>query len=152
MSEEFLVNGLNLPSLLIDLLQRGKWVHPGHKVLMEIIPFLHDRVIFLKSIEAMRFETRGMLPDDEIWGPPFHQLRGSKQTNPVELPWLDIDRAIFIAVNLEIGADVAIALDYRTDFNDPRVVASEWPSTEHLWREVTPTFSQFVEQIGLNRT
>jgi hypothetical protein len=43
-----------------------------------------------------------------------------------------------------------VALSYRTDANDPRVVASVWESGQRcLWHEVALTFSGFVQLIGL---
>lgn len=56
-----------------------------------------------------------------------------------------------IAMNREHGADLGIALDYRTDFNDPRVVASDWWTEEHQcnWRLVEERFSIFVEKLQL---
>lgn len=55
----------------------------------------------------------------------FHLRPGSTQPEPVELPWLDVEQAVFIAVNREPGADLGIALDDRTSRDDPRVVASD---------------------------
>ncbi len=49
------------------------------------------------------------------------------EVNGLPLP----PRLVFlIAVNRESGADVAIALDYRTSMTDPRVVASDWQGQE----------------------
>lgn len=156
MDDEFVVNGLPLPPLLVALLKQDKWQHPGNDVLRKVIPFLYHPVIFLK-VETMRFESSGVLADDVFSSELFHEARGSKSDIPVELPWLDVEKAIMIAVNLEFGADVGIALDYRTSMDDPRVVASEWLrseplAVEHIWREVTPTLSEFVERIGTKLT
>lgn len=149
MDDEFVVNGLALPALLVVLLQGRRWQHPGDEKLGEVIPFLHDRVIFLQTVKSIRMESSGHLADSPRSSQLFHLVRGSKSTVPVELPWLDADRALFIAVNEEIGDDVVIALDYSTSIEDPRVVASEWLQNEHIWREVTSTFSEFVERLGL---
>ncbi len=149
MSEEFVVNGLPLPSLLIGLMQSGKWKHPGDEVMLKVIPFLLDRVVFLESVRGMQSESSGKLADIDRESRLFHMVRGSKQTTPVKLPWLDVDKAVVIAVCWEIGADVAIALDYRTNREDPRVVASDWLPKEHIWREVSPTFSEFIERLGI---
>jgi hypothetical protein len=151
MNDEFVVNGLPLPPLLVELMKHGKWQHPSDKVLREIIPFLLDPVDFLK-VEYMCLESSGFLADDEFSSKWNHEVRGSQSTEPVELPWLDVDKAVTIAVNREIGADVGIALDYRTNMEDPRVVASEWRGGGHYWREVTPTFSEFVARIGIKLT
>lgn len=49
------------------------------------------------------------------------------------------------------GDDVAMALDYRTDPADPRVVASDfWTDPKRCsWQAVTPSFSQLVEVLRL---
>jgi hypothetical protein len=67
------------------------------------------------------------------------------------LPWLDADLALFIAVNREIGADLGIALDYRTSSDDPRVVASDRRTGDHTchWKEAFPTFSASVAALRL---
>ena len=70
-----------------------------------------------------------------------------------ELPWLDIDRAFFIAVAHHAGDDTTIALDYRTSSSDLRVVASDaWTgSAPYAWRTVAETFSEFVAELRLDR-
>jgi hypothetical protein len=90
--------------------------------------------------------------DKENWSEFNHVVYGSKSKTPVELPWLDVEKALYIAVNREIGGDVGIALDYRTSMENPRVVGSDWRDTKHFWREVTPTFSEFVKRIGITLT
>jgi hypothetical protein len=44
-----------------------------------------------------------------------------------------------------------MALDYRTDADDPRVVASDfWTDPKQCsWRAVAPAFSQLVEILRL---
>jgi hypothetical protein len=67
-----------------------------------------------------------------------------------ELPWRDVDLSFFVAVNRFPGDDVGIALDYRTGVGNPRVIANDWGSgRECIWREVAPTFSSFVQALGL---
>jgi hypothetical protein len=144
------VNGLPLPEALVALIRSGGWVHPGEDRLREVIPFLVDPVVFLPSPEAMAFESPGRLAEDARWSETLHMLRGDRVAEPVELPWLDVDRSVFIAVNKWPGDDVGIALDYRTGLADPRVVANEWGSGSGcFWREVAPTFSGFAKRIGL---
>jgi hypothetical protein len=144
------VNGLPLPRLLVALLRHGTWLHPGEDRLREVIPFLVDPVVFLHSPEAMAFESRGRLADDPRSSAIFHEIRGDRASVPIELPWLDANRCIFVAVNKVPGDDVGIALDYRTGLADPQVVASDWVSGSGcLWREVASTFSSFVERLGL---
>ncbi len=145
------VNGLPLPALLIDLMAQGDWKHPGDDLLRQVVPFLRDPVDFATSMETMRRESSGSLADDPRLSQVFHEVRGSRCGSPVDLPWLDVERAVLIAVNRLIGDDVAIALDYRTSMSDPRVVASDWWSSEGscLWVVASETFSRFVEMLEL---
>ena len=146
------VNGWPLPKLLVAMIQDGTWVHPAEDRLHELIPFLVDPVVFLVTCEAMVHESSGRLADNRRDSRIFHIVSGRKVKAPVELPWLDADRSVFIAVNRWPGDDVGIALDYRTDAGDPRVVASDWGSGQGcIWREVVPTFSSFVRLLGLVR-
>src|SRR5262245_12689638 len=103
------VNDLPLPEALVALIQNGWWVHPGEDRLRQVIPFLVDPVVFLRSPEAMARESKGLLADDPRWGATFHILRGDRRTEPIELPWLDADRSIVIAVCKWPGDDVGIA-------------------------------------------
>jgi hypothetical protein len=149
MDDEFQVNGLPLPVLLISLLQEGKWRHPGDAVMRKVVPFIDVPLSFL-SVPHMRTEGElGRFVVKPGWAKLMHVMRGTLFTSVPELPWLDADKAFGIIINHEIGDDVAIALDYRTDMNDPRVVASEWRDRAHFWREVTPTFTEFIRDLGL---
>jgi hypothetical protein len=152
--DDYIVNGLPLPPLLIELIQSNQWQHPGDEILKVLVPCIHEPVDFL-SIERMRREAPGVmadfLPNNFPW---IHETRGSKQGKPVVLPWLDVEKAVFIAVNKYPGDDVAIALDYRKNIFDPQVIASNWHTSGAgcLWQEITPTFSQFIEQIKLAKS
>jgi hypothetical protein len=164
MDDRSMVNGFPLPPLLVSMMATGHWRHPGDEVLRAIIPFLHEPVDFL-TIDSMRWESRGSLADNPHDAAIFHEARGTRSAAPVELPWLDVDKAIFIAINRFPGDDLGIALDYRTRPDDPRVVASEWLQVTRpwckwlpwlqvtravcIWREVTGTFTEFVRKLGL---
>jgi hypothetical protein len=116
-------------------------------------PFLVDPVDFLQTIATMAFESPRPLDQDAHISEVFHTARGSESAQAATLPWLDAEKTVFIAVNRHIGDDVAIALDYRTDADDPRVVASEWQSGAGgcLWRPVTATFTQFARALKLDQ-
>jgi hypothetical protein len=149
--DDISVNGLTLPKLLLDLMEQGKWKHPGDPVIQTVIPFLKDPVVFLSSSQHIAFESQGFLADDPQ-NAFFREYRGAPGIDK-PLPWLDVDRALFVAVNRNIGDDVGIALDYRSDVDDPRVVASDW-SFNGLhgvcnWREVSSTFTNFVRLLKL---
>ncbi|WP_433284615.1 hypothetical protein [Micromonospora sp. CA-244673] len=110
--------------------------------------------MFLDNLDHMRFESDSLdlLADDAPSSQMFRVGRGSQVDRHVALPWLDAERAVFIAVNRNPGDDVALALDYRTDLTDPSVVASDfWTNPSQCsWRLVAPTFTQLVAVLGLD--
>lgn len=139
-------NQLPLPPILSDLMTSGRWRQPTDEVIYAAVPFLREPVDFLLSEARMRFESQGQC----VGLPHFREYRSS-ESEARSLPWLDDDFALFIAVNREIGADIGIALDYRTSSVDPRVVVSDWWSGDSTcyWREVASTFSEFVSRLRL---
>lgn len=149
------VRGLALPTPLVELLASGRWRHPGDETLREIMPWFKDPLDFLTDVHQIRHESGSLdrLTDDEETARIFRQARGSAGADPVELPYLDVDLAVLIAVNRIPGDDVAVALDYRTDPSDPRVVASDFWTDPHQcsWRTIAPTFSAFIAALNLTR-
>jgi hypothetical protein len=145
--------------LLVSLLDSGQWRHPGTDVLSAVVPWFEDPLVFLRSPGHMRQASHFLYEDgsadDRRDSELFHVVRGSV-AGPSDLPWLDVEQAFNIAVNKMPGDDVAIALDYRTDPSDPRVVGSDaWTGQrqtgrfQYVWRQVTPTFSAFAGALGL---
>jgi hypothetical protein len=51
------VHGLALPQLLVDLLDSGRWRHPGDDVLSAAVPWFEDPLDFLRSPSEMRRES-----------------------------------------------------------------------------------------------
>ena len=137
-----------MPPLLCDLIAAGRWRQPSDKVISATVPFLREPVDFLLAEAAMRFESQGQCVDLPTARPFFHEYRGS-ESEARALPWLDADLALFVAVNRVAGADLGIALDYRTSFTDPRVVASDWWTGDETchWREAFSTFSSFIDAL-----
>jgi hypothetical protein len=151
--EQAKVRGLVLPERLITLMREGRWRHPGDAELARLIPWFEDPLDFLTSTEEMARESRSMdmFADDPRSSELFREVRGSTRSAPVELPWQDVELAVLIAVNRRPGDDVALALDYRTDPADPRVIGSDfWTNPRQCaWREVAPAFSSFVDALDL---
>ncbi|WP_149752470.1 hypothetical protein [Rubripirellula obstinata] len=104
---------------------------------------------FLPSLEEMAFESATSIADDPKYSKLFREYRSSITTDTRDLPWLNMDRAFFVATNKVPGDDLAIALDYRTSATNPRVVASEWTDDGVLWCPVAATFTEFVDLIDL---
>jgi hypothetical protein len=146
------VRGLVLPDLLGELLASGRWQHPGGDILREVMPWFQDPLDFLSSVDQIRWESQSLdlFADSSRSSELFREARGSV-TGCLDLPWLDVELAVLVAVNQRPGDDVAIALDYRTDPSDPRVVGSDfWTDPERCtWRMIAPTFTGFVTALGL---
>ncbi|MFJ2218401.1 hypothetical protein ACIQVO_40135 [Streptomyces sp. NPDC101062] len=146
------VRGLPLPAPLASLIERGLWQHPGDEVLAKVIPWFEDPLLFVSNPEQMAFASQSMdMFADDPHSTYFRQARGSSGISPLELPWLDIEQAVLIAITRNPGDDGALALDYRTDPSDPRVVGTDYWSNPLLceWRVVAPTFSGFVTRLRL---
>jgi hypothetical protein len=117
------------------------------------MPWFRDPLDFLASTQQMERESQALdrlIQDDEM-AALFRLAREPVATGPVELPWLDVDRAFFVAMARHAGDDTAVALDYRTSSADPRVVASDvWAnSAPYAWRIGAETFSEFVAALRL---
>lgn len=151
--QDWTVRGLRLPDTLIALLSAGLWRDPQEGALRALIPWFEDPLIFLASLDQIQRESRSLdlFADDEASAQLFRELRGSHVTHAVELPWLDVEKAVLIAVNRNPGDDVALALDYRTNPLDPRVVASDfWTNPRQCdWRVVAPTLTELVARLQL---
>lgn len=118
------------------------------------MPWFRDPLDFLGSTEQMERESQSLdrLIQDDDTAELFRLAREPTPTGPVELPWLDVDHAFFIATARYAGDDTAIALDYRTSSSDPRVVVSDVGSSSapYAWRTVAETFSDFVAELHLD--
>ena len=147
MADPTSIRGLPAPDLLTELIATSRWKQPDEATLCSVVPMVPDPFDFLLSTAAMESESRTFIADDPETSKLFREYRGNSATDHPDLPWLDIDRAFFIAVNRNIGDDVAIALDFRSSVTDPRVTASEWQDDGVWWHEVSPTFTEFVRLI-----
>ncbi|WP_328718591.1 hypothetical protein OHT52_03260 [Streptomyces sp. NBC_00247] len=147
------VRGLPLPARLTSLIERGLWQHPGDAVLAEVVPWFEDPLAFVRNPEQMMYASMSLdMFADDPYSDYFRVGRGSRSDAPLDLPWLDADQAVLIAITRNPGDDGALALDYRTDPDDPRVVGTDfWTDDTDLcrWRVVAPAFSAFAGRLGL---
>ncbi|MEO1145780.1 MAG: hypothetical protein AAFY26_09290 [Cyanobacteria bacterium J06638_22] len=140
---------LRLPQLLDELIRTGRWIHPGDRVMATVVPFITDPLDLLSNRKAMERESGPLMPPSETESINFHEYRGSFHADR-PLPWIDVEKTLFIAVNRRIGDDVGIALDYRDDPDEPSVIGGDWHSGDGLcYRLITHTFHQFAEALGL---
>ena len=145
---EITICGLPMPPALVSLIEAGGWVHPGDQVVQEVIPFLKEPVDFL-SVDSMEFESSGHLADAPHFSLLFHEVRGGGTSCVPDLPWRDVSRSFFIAVNRNIGDDIGIALDFRKGGDsNPSVIASDWSDGTCKWRRVSDSLTEFLHRIG----
>lgn len=88
---------------------------------------------------------------DSIENILFSEYRGSSIAAR-GLPWIDVEKTLFIIINKWPGDDVGIALDYRTGLDHPRVIGGDWDTQDGrgiVYREITPDFPGFVKLLGL---
>jgi hypothetical protein len=151
---DWTVRGLRLPDPLIAMLAAGLWRDPQGTALRALMPWFEDPLVLLTSLVQIERESRSLdlFADDEPSAHLFRLMRGSRVAHAVDLPWLDAEKAVLIAVNRNPGDDVAVALDYRTNPQDPRVVASDfWTNPQQCaWRAVAPTFTDFAARLQLS--
>ncbi|MER7420401.1 hypothetical protein ABT346_27080 [Micromonospora peucetia] len=146
------INELPLPGPLIRLISSSRWRHPGDWALRQLTPWLDDPLDFMTTIDELRLHNRliAQLDADTM---QFFQIGRGSAGQPIAMPWLDLDQAVFIAVCRYAGDDIAVTLDYRTSPTDPRVLATDTATIaqQHLsWRQVTPTLSQFINALHLH--
>ncbi len=147
MSNKTKIRGLPIPKLLSDLMIRGKWKHPGNKILDTVIPFFKEEVVFLKTFEEMERASHNLCEDLD-W---FFEKNSDTDARASSLPWRDLRSSFLIAVCKSPGDDIAIALDFRTSMEHPRVIGNNWHSDIKgcPWEEISSTFEEFVERIKL---
>jgi hypothetical protein len=99
--------------------------------------------MFMADLDDMRRQNKALdtITDNHSISDLFRMTRAGRD---LDLPWLDVDQAVLIAINEYAGDDVAIALDYRTDTANPRVVASDWTGSRCSWQVVTPSFADLL--------
>lgn len=110
------------------------------------------------TLEVVAFtDLNGPVPSglDHVVAPEFWSTCSAEVgAEPLDDPEkIDCGRGLVIAENRVPGADLAVVLDLRGNPDDPRVVASEWIGEggeyRHVWRQISPTFSAFVRELGL---
>jgi hypothetical protein len=145
---EILRRDLPLPQLLIEMIEAGRWVHPGDDVMLAEVPFIRDPLVFLGT-KASMVGCGPLMGPDEVEQGLFSEYRGS-MIGERDLPWIDVEKALFIICNRVPGDDVGIALDYRTGINSPRVIGGDWClGSGCVYRQISPAFDAFVEMLGL---
>lgn len=158
------VYGITLPEIFLAAIKSQHW--PRGRVrsspFVAAAPFLTGMDLeFVQSVDALLeneiADTKTLLTfaDDPRLAERSKLRRGSVGGQPIALPWLDVDKAIVFGGGADYGDDLWLVLDFRSDPNDPRVIANEYLRAgdagppECFWREVAPCFSVFCASLGI---
>ena len=145
------VHDLEIPSLLVDLIEAGSWAQKSDDVRAQ-------NVAPLLGKEA----ARKLSPIEEqivLMAPPFHTI-GDELADGNEF-WIrdltnvgeiDYRRAVIIA-DFGLGTDSPIILYYPQGQPSPVVMYLRWrgdgPAVRHDWVQTHETFEQFAADVGL---
>jgi hypothetical protein len=142
---------LKIPPLLEELVAAGRWPRDADEQLAQVVrPLVSPE------------RVRRLAPDEQgviyLYTPPFRAA--GRRNDPKDFyNWpssdpagIDLDRAILIG-DFGLGSDSPIALDYRADPANPRVIRLRYnedsPPLVGKWVTLTPDFPSFVEALGL---
>ena len=126
------IGGLRVPSELSNIMESGRWLPPEGQVLREVFGDEPDDPHFYDFGSMVRQNDlfRAMAPEDYV------ELVG--------VGGLHVDRSGCVLIG-DLGADMPIALDYRSNQSDPRVIYLGLGG----WREVAPSFGVLAERLRL---
>lgn len=146
------IRNLELPKFYVIKFENGKLIETDKANLNQMIPWLPGEIELIDSFDWLITENTTALADSQF-GSRLHRVyRGSRSDEKLDLPWLDVELSVVIAVNKQHGADLGVALDYRTSMKDPRVVATVWenlPEPHVEWRVVADKASEFFSAMEL---
>ena len=138
------INGLPLPSVLLTLMNAGRWKRPDDLAEWNRVFPVCGSDSSLYKLETMQRVNKDWLDEQNpLWfGVP----------DALKAPG-DIDPRLSVLIgDLGTGYDQPIALDYRASIENPRVLTLEWSEVAdkiNLWSEIAPHVTAFAEWIGL---
>jgi hypothetical protein len=139
------VNGLDLPELLTEMLASGAWKAPSDKQVLSVLGISDKddlKFFTVTEMEENSNDLRRLLTDG--YGEVLGLYLGDTQVGPNG--FLDVTRAVVIAAT---RGQEALCLDYR-EGGEPRVVVTIDETPGIFWRVAADTFEQLVELLGLS--
>ena len=135
-----------LPTLLTQMIEDRTWNQDIDPIVRDLYPTIEDPLMILTSEESIR-HTSKIYPTSKKEHASAHEYYGTHTTQR-DLPWIDMEKLLFIAVSYEFGGDEAIALDYRNSSDSPSVVASSWTDNVCSWIQIAPSFDHLANKIA----
>lgn len=159
----YTINGLKLPSKLVELLKNDEWKAPEDKSGIEKILTLPDHLKdrFDAHYDFDDFETYDLrlMTNETLWHKqhsmqdPDTNIMFKGAHDEIAKPGvIDFDKIIFIA-DLGHGSDSPFTLDYRKDINNPSVMIIWWGEDmekDNRWITIADSFEEFIEVTGIS--
>jgi hypothetical protein len=144
-----LVDGLPIPSLLLEALASGRWPRTSDESVRQN----------LRSLVPVE-RIRRLAPDESaiyLYPPPFatvaRHLAGQGADFYRRFGAVDqlVPEAAIEIGDFGLGSDAPILLDYREGLTDPSVIRLCWPGDgqPNVWRVMAPDFPSFMLALGL---
>ena len=145
------VHDLEIPALLVELIDRGVWPRSAEEVNSQNLQPILGK-------EAARM----LSPDDDrivLMAPPFHtisdEVRGGNifwNKDLTNVGEIDYGKAVIVA-DFGFGSDSPIILYYAKENQIPVVMCLRWQGNgadiTHAWIQTHSTFGQFATDVGL---
>ena len=158
--DKYIINGLKLPPLLIELLENEEWKAPSNKSGIKKILELPEQFKrrFAEFNYYADFETYnlGLMTSESIAAKKWTEGVGSMLLGAIDEEvkpgTIDTEKAILIA-DLGYGSDSPFVLDYRDDINDPSVMLIRWgedPEKDNRWMKIAVSFDSFIKETGIS--
>jgi hypothetical protein len=137
---------LPLPMELTRLIERGLWPRDSKEALSQNVrPWISESSV------------RRFAPEESkvyLYPPPFCTVRVEMES-PKHSFWADPRSAVqeinpdltMIIGDFGLGSDAPIALDYRQQVDEPRVIRLRWAPEGNHWVEAAPTFAEFAAHL-----
>jgi hypothetical protein len=150
MEKPIKVNSLQLPAYLVELIHLNKWsAFREQSKLFSLIEMPYANRFNFMGTDSMERETMAgrRISRDEVQS-RIYCVQSSKllERQIIESDILDIDLAVFIAINTD---EDVISLDYRSNLEEPTVCSFLDEGQKRGWKIIAPDFTTFARLIGL---
>ncbi|MEO1518894.1 MAG: hypothetical protein AAFV95_28015 [Bacteroidota bacterium] len=145
------MQSINLPNGIKNLMRLGLWVAKEDCPLNDELAKEFnwgDKVTLVNNLhkEDAGLSTTSRTNDiQHIYG----TYKTGERTDDESLDWIDVNKAILIAVNHD---EEAICLDYRFSKTHPRILATyfeKMPRQYSRWKEIAKEEDELIRKLGI---
>ena len=133
-----IVNGLPLPTALVEAIHAGRWIVPAHEKLRAAFPLE-------PIVHPLFYNLEGMLRENAGWQDETLESYLGRKCSSAYPGDIDPTKSVLIA---DLGPDRLIALDYRESQESPGVVYLTG-DIESQWIEAAPDIETLLSILDL---